>query len=215
MMPVTRTVTLPVTGSDGITPPDVTIWASTALHGTYVGRQSTSGTVTLQLPDGTYTLMSAAAGYEPWTTQITVAAAMTVPVNLLPAGRISGVLSGTVGAAVTAFNTTTGASFTNFMLGTYTFSDLPLGDYVVAADPWDANLGKCGPSVWFGGTSYLTARRLHVTSASRSGQRTSPSAAPRTGRRPATSSARSPSRLPPLPMRPPASKSRPRTASSR
>jgi protocatechuate 3,4-dioxygenase beta subunit len=166
-MPAELTVTMPIVGSDGSIPPSVIIWVSTAAHGTYVGMASSAGTVTLALPAGTYQLDSEAAGYLPWSAQLTVAAAMSVPVVLQVAGRISGVVTGTP-ASVTAINATTGAMFTepNVWPGPYSFADLPLGDYAVTADPYNNYGTKCGPQVWFGGTSYLTSRRLSVANGS-------------------------------------------------
>jgi hypothetical protein len=162
-LPDTRTVVVKLSGSDGGVPWG-TVSAYNAHEQSVAGGYTLNGSATLSLTEGTYRVTVSALRYLAWSTQLTVTSSGDLSVRLDAGGRISGGLWDSV--AVTAINVASGERFTNddsSRRGPYTLSALPAGDYVVTATPFNSYTA-CGPARWWGGSSYLTARRLHLDS---------------------------------------------------
>jgi hypothetical protein len=162
--PPLLTVSLSVTMSDGSSPAYVSVGASNSHQEWIASADVTNGIALFTLPAGTYRFGVTYINVRPWSTQITVSASVQLPVTLDVGGRISGNVSASA-SGVMAMNVVTGQRVGQSMLnGRYSLGGLATGDYVVAGWPADSSSPSCGPASWLGGTSYLTARRLHVDS---------------------------------------------------
>lgn len=162
-VPQTVTLTLHVTASDGSIPSPITAVAYTSRGAAFAGGTFQSPTIALPLVAGTFSVTVFSLGYVKWSTQVTVTGSSDLAVTLDVGGRIGG--SKAQSSTVSAINITTGERFTSgAMNGTsYLVTSLPTGDYVVTGAPTSQDV-TCGPAVWYGGTSYLTAQHLHVNS---------------------------------------------------
>ncbi len=157
-------LTLKVKGSDGSTPYRyyATLYNARGQAVTDVDSSSTVLGPVVDIDTGTFRVDVKSAGYLPWSSQVTITGSQDLMVTLDVGGRIAG--TSTVGSFITAINTASGERFSTSPGGTsYQLNALPSGEYVVTGALGSA-WGSCGPAVWYQGSSYLTAGRLHVTS---------------------------------------------------